>query len=268
MRSPASTFDLRTALSNEIEAAIEALSQGDSGRKAIHACRVRLKRARALARVGHIGAPGLSAVFDDSARSIMQSLAGARDLSALAQTARTLAKQSRKKTARAELKAIAEDLEAARENLPQVDLAAINAGLRDLHSLAQVWPEASERQIRRGARRIVRRARRAWRKARNPTASAERRHDLRQREKDRLYAATLLGDAWPVKRRLTRNRTLTELLGQEHDIRLLITRLTAPSTASGGPHDGEAALRVLRRRQAKLMRRSRRVSAQLHRKRA
>ncbi len=88
MRSPGSAFDLREALCEEVRGAIQALEGGDGGKKAVHAARVRLKRARALARVGHAFAPGLAAVFNDSARAIMSSLAEARNLAALAKAAR------------------------------------------------------------------------------------------------------------------------------------------------------------------------------------
>ena len=83
MRSPGPAFDLRAALSRELRGAATALDAGDKP-KAIHQARVRLKRARALARVGHACAPGLSNVFNDSARAVMRTLAQVRDLAALA----------------------------------------------------------------------------------------------------------------------------------------------------------------------------------------
>ena len=75
MRSPESAFDLRAALSEELTAAIDELDASSSDFRAVHRCRVRVKRARALARVGHSGAPGLSGVFNDTARGVMRMLA-------------------------------------------------------------------------------------------------------------------------------------------------------------------------------------------------
>src|SRR6185295_8079666 len=141
MRSPGSPFDLREALSEEVRAAIQALEGSDGKPKAVHAARVRLKRARSLARVGHAFAPGLAGVFNDSARAIMGSLAEERNLAALAKTARGLAKQSKKRASK-ELGAVRETLEGARDAAAPVDYATVNTGLRDLLALAQVWPEA------------------------------------------------------------------------------------------------------------------------------
>jgi len=263
MRSPGSTFDLRTALSDEVRGALAKLEAGDGGRKAVHACRVRLKRSRSLARVGHTFAPGLSAVFNDSARSIMRSLAESRNLAALAKAARSLAKKSKKRAA-AGLKSASAALEREREAATPVDLAAVSAGLRDLLALAQVWPEASPRQVKRGARRVLRRARRAWRKGSDPDAPAEKRHEWRQREKDRLYAAALMDDVWPRAHRHGANKRLVDRLGREHDLMLLTQRLEASPSLAGDEASAGAALKAVRARRKRLARRARRVAMRLH----
>jgi len=262
MRSPGSTFDLRASLSEEVRGAIGEL-EGGGDAKAVHACRVRLKRARSLARVGHTFAPGLSAVFNDSARGIMGSLADARNLSALARSSRRLAKRSKKRAA-AGLKTAGDALEAAREAAAPIDLAAVNAGLRDLLALAQVWPEASARQVKRGARRVVRRARKAWRQGSEREASADKRHAWRQREKDRLYAAALMEDVWPARRRHAANQRLVDLLGREHDLMLLTQRLEASPSLAGDEASATAALKALKVRRKQLTKRARRVAARLH----
>ncbi|MFZ2032028.1 MAG: CHAD domain-containing protein [Vitreimonas sp.] len=266
MRSPGSTFDLRAALSDEVRGALAALEDG-GGEKAIHACRVRLKRARSLARVGHAFAPGLSAVFNDSTRAIMHSLADTRNLAALAKTSRILAKRSKRRAA-AGLKAANQALEAAREAAAPLDLEAVNAGLRDLLALAQVWPEASPRQVRRGARRLVRRARKTWRQGSKKDAPEKQRHLWRQRESDRLHAAALLDDAWPRRRRRRQSERLVSFLGREHDVMLLTQRLKANPAIAGDVAGASAALKVLRKRQRRLAKRARRTAARLHEGRA
>jgi hypothetical protein len=138
MRSPGAAFDLRATMTQELNAALEELDAG-SGPKAMHRCRVRLKRARAVGRVGRSVAPGLAAVFNDSARTVMRQLGQARDLTALADTARTLAVKARRKNAPGLLHA-ADALETARLHLPERDLETIRAGIRDLIALAQVCP--------------------------------------------------------------------------------------------------------------------------------
>lgn len=264
MRSPGAAFDLRAALTAEIRGALDELNGGAARPKAVHRCRVHLKRARALARIGRACAPGLAAVFNESARGIMRSLAQARDLAALAACARDVSKHAGKK-ARAALIAVAETLDAARAALPPLNLEAVRVGLRDLLALAQVWPEASARQMHRGAERIARRARRACRRGRGASISAHR-HEWRKREKDRLYAVALLGASWPDdrKRRRKSSERLAEALGHERDALLLIHRLEAePALAANRPVG--RALAALQLRRQKLARRADRIGALLHR---
>ncbi len=268
MRSPAAAFDLRAALSDEIRAALDELGAAPLTAKAVHRCRVRLKRARALARVGRACAPGLSAVFNESARAVMHALSHARDLAALSAAARTTARKGSRKQAAA-LRAAADTLAALELKLPALDVDAIGAGLRDLLAMAQVWPEASPRQIERGARRIVRRARQARRRGRASTIAA-RRHQWRKREKDRLYAAMLLDGAWPAnrKRRLARNERLGDALGRERDALLLVERLAQEPDLAGGSESAIRARKALARRLKRLGRRADAIGDALHSGRA
>lgn len=231
--------------------------------KAVHRCRVRVKRARALARVGSAGAPGLAGVFNDTARTVMRTLAQARDEAALADAARELSRKARRKTAAA-LDAMAESLDAARRAAPGLNMEATRAGLRDLLALAMVWPDASARQIRRGARRIVRRARRARRRG-FAAKAASARHEWRKREKDRFYAALLLDGAWPCARRRKLGGRLGETLGEEHDMMLLLERLKAEPELAGHARKASArAMKALRRRRRRLARRADALGARLH----
>jgi CHAD domain-containing protein len=253
MRSPGPAFDLRAALSEEIRAAIDELDQSAGKAKALHRAHVRLKRARALARVGHACAPGLSSVFNDSARAVSHQLGRWRELTVLAEAARAAAKNADKKAAKA-LDLVASAFVAATESAPDIDTA--RTGLKDLLALAQVWPNASPRQIYKGAQRIARRARFARRKS---GKSAAHRHEWRKREKDRLYAALLLGKAWPDSRRRKTSEKLGDTLGEERDAELLLERLsTAPIAAP------QRALRALRRRREKLARRANTLGRRLH----
>lgn len=262
MRSPASEFDLRAALVKEVQAASADLSAADERPKAIHRCRVRLKRARALARVGSAGAPGLASLFNDTARSVMRNLAPARDLSALAEAARVVATQSSAKESRA-LEFVAGQLSALAAGAPATDAEALRSSLRDLLALANVWPEASPNQIRKGAMRIARRARRA-RKRGLGAGCANRRHDWRKREKDRFFAALILGGAWPGKRRRRIAEHLGDVLGQERDVLLLIDRLQLNPVLAGDAKTLRRALRALETRRAGLAARADRIGARLH----
>ena len=268
MRSPAAAFDLRAALSNEINDAIAELTTVSAKAKAIHRCRVHLKRARALARVGSTCAPGLATVFNDSARSVMHALSTARDLDALAQAARDTAKKAKKKQASA-LNLAADHLEDESALLPPPDLDDAHSALRDLLALAHVWPEASPRQIRRGAERIIHRARRACRRGRGSETSSER-HEWRKREKDRLYTAELLGASWPDRRKKRRKRSakLGQALGIERDNLLLLDRLERQPSITGDERATRAAAKAVRRRLAQLSRRADDLGLKLHAKNA
>lgn len=265
MRSPGAAFDLRAAMAQELNAALEELDAG-GGPRALHRCRVRLRRARTLARIGRVVAPGLASVFNESARSVMRTLAQARDISVLADTARLLAVTARTKDAEA-LVATADKLDADRVALPELDRQSVRVGIRDLIALAQVWPEPSARQIRSGAKRIARRARRAYRRGRG-AQDAPPRHEWRKREKDRFYAANLMEQAWPAPRRRKRGETLTHLLGLERDALLLIERLETEPMLAGDASAAARAQRVLHKYRRRLQKRADRVGHRLHAGRA
>ena len=261
MRSPGAAFDLRAAMTQELNAALEELdSRG--GPKALHRCRVRLKRARALARLGKVVAPGLASVFNESARSVMRALAQAHDLVALADTARLLAETANDRSAEA-LVATADALDAARDALPDFDNQDVRVGVKDLVALAQVWPEPSARQIREGAKRIAKRARRTRRRGRR-AAETSLRHEWRKREKDRLYAVTLMEGAWPRRRRRKQSETLGHLLGLERDALLLIERLETEPALAGDVSNATRARRALSKYCGSLRRRADRLGGQLH----
>src|SRR5690606_34875172 len=139
MRSPGPAFDLRAALTEELRAAIDELETVQADPKAVHRCRVRVKRARALARIGRACAPGLSTVFVDSARSLMRNLALSRDQAALSEAARVAARTSGKRASEA-FEAVANSIEYAATTRYALNLEAARASLKDLSALAQVWP--------------------------------------------------------------------------------------------------------------------------------
>lgn len=261
MRSPGAAFDLRATMAHELNAALEELDSG-SGLKALHRCRVRVKRARALGRVGKAVAPGLAAVFNESARAVMRPLGQARDLIALADTARMLAETANNKSAAALIHA-ADALETASEHLPGIDLEGVRSGIRDLMALTQVWPEPSARQIKAGAKTVAKRARRARRDGRR-AKDAPPRHEWRKREKDRYYAANLLHDAWPGPRRRKAGDTLGHLLGKERDALLLVERLAVEPALAGDEAGAERARRALDKYTKRLRKKADKVGDQVH----
>src|SRR5262249_8592816 len=141
-----------------------------------------------------------------------------------------------------------------------LDAEAIHTALKDLLALAQVWPEASARQIRRGAERVAKRAKRARKHAIGESA-AEPRHEWRKREKERLYVAEILDKAWPYQRKRASTERLTATLGRERDARLLTERLTH---SAANDHAGtKKALEALKRRRKRLVRRADKIGRKL-----
>ena len=261
MRSPGPAFDLRAALSEELRGAIDELESATLKAKAVHHCRVRIKRARALARIGRACAPGLSSVFVDSARALMRNLALARDPAALSEAARIAARRSKKETAAA-FATVAHSIDETAASHPTLNLEAARAGLKDLLALAQVWPEASHRQIRRGAKRLDRRARRARRRGVG-SVDPVRRHEWRMREKDRYFATEILGDAWPGKRKRKTGERIGDALGGERDALLLMERLVAEPELAGEERALRRALKALNRRRGRLARRANKLAARM-----
>jgi hypothetical protein len=266
MRSPAPAFDLRTTLARELTDALGQLDKAALSGRAVHRCRVHIKRARAVARVGKVCAPGLAAVFNESARATMRTLANARAATALSEAAQATAEGAGKKSAVA-LGALAASLAPndAAANAP--DIQGARASLKDLLALAQVWPEASPRQMRKGAERIARRAKRARRRALH-CDDPELLHLWRKREKDRLYAAELLAASWPHRRLRKLSDKLTAVLGDARDVRLLQDRLEAAALTCGSPQADRRALRALERRFEELHASADRLGEKLRRKRA
>lgn len=261
MRTPGPAFDLRAALNEELRLAASELESAALEPRAVHQCRVRIKRARALARVGRAVAPGLSSVFVDSARALMRNLAHARDTAALKEAARDAAKKGGKRTAAA-FDAVTQSIDDTSAARPGVNIDAARAALKDLAALAQVWPEASPRQIRRGAKRLARRAHGARERGAG-SVDPVRRHEWRKREKDRFYAASILGDAWPGRRRRKLTEKIGDALGGERDALLLMERLVAEPELAGGEKALQRALKTLNRRRMRLARRANALAAHM-----
>ncbi len=254
MRKPGPAVDLRAALSEELRIAMAQLESTPAEARAVHQCRVRVKRARALARLGRVSAPGLSSVFLDSARGLMRNLAHARDIAALGEAAKAGAKKGDKR-ASAAFATVAHAIQETAASRPQPDFESARSALKDLLALAQVWPEASHRQIRRGAKRLIRRASRA-RERGVGSVDPVRRHEWRKREKDRFFAASILEEAWPGKRRRKLTEKIGDALGGERDALLLMERLVAEPELAGDEKALRRALKALNRRRAKLARRA------------
>jgi hypothetical protein len=262
--SAPAAFDFRAALIQQVQAALVACVGPTLSPKAVHDCRVHLKRARALARLGRYSAPGLAKVFNDAARAVMIGLSHDRDLAALAAASRTLARACGKRT-RLALETCAATLDQERRALPPINTDHVRKHIRDLQALAQVWPECTSAHVVKGVNRILRRARTAYREARR-AEDPDHRHAWRKREKDRLYSVELLGEHWPrgLRRRFKANLALGDLLGQEREVMLLVDKLRHNRDMAGGEEAAARAIETCETRLRGLRKRARRLGARLH----
>lgn len=256
-------FDVRDAMRTQLDAALVALDAVKPS-DAVHRCRTALKRARALARLAARAEPGLSGQMIARIRPVMQRFDAVRDADALEACARRFA-EAMEGEARGALRTVARKLAAERRAAPPPPLEEARADVRALIALLPAWPVIAPDIIREGARRLARRARRAYLRARD-TGAIEDRHTWRKREKERLYAALLLGAEWPkdTPRRRRRGQALGEALGAERDAGLLIARLAQDPALAGAPDDADRALAALMRRQDELNRVAARLGRALH----
>jgi CHAD domain-containing protein len=255
-------FALGPAIRQELAHAAAALTDPNRAR-AVHQGRVRIKRARALARIAipSIGAPART--FNDAARDVLGALSAARDLDALEACARNLIARAGPMQA-VGFAALIRALHVARGDIAEPDLAAAQAGVVALIGQAADWPILNEAAVRAGVTRMARRAGRTFLRAFD-TAEEERRHDWRKREKDRAYAIELLGAAWPrgVKRRRRRAKRLAAALGLERDVLLL--RAFAKAMPAMEHRTVKPAIRALTRLHRRLAARADRLGEALHR---
>ena len=211
-------FDVRTALRAELTAARSAL-RNDDATFAVHQGRVRLKRIRALARLCLPNDRDAAKTLNAAARAAMAGLSDVRDLAALEAVARELG-----------VGKIADALAAKRAALGPPPIAAARRKLAAVSSAIARMPDMNAADLQAGVARLARRARKACAAARGDR-EPDARHTWRKREKDRLHALDVLGDAWPrgIRRRRRTGKRLARALGAERDVLLLIEMLRADS---------------------------------------
>ena len=214
--------------------------EGD-GPQAIHEARKALKRLRAVLRLcrPYLGKQRYrqeNTILRDAGRS----LSGARDAQVLIETLdglrEPLAEElpddiwSRFRDAlSADARALGDPDDKERANV-----ASALAGVRARVELWQLPDDRGPEALAPGLRRIYSRARRARRKAREQ-AIPENLHELRKRTKDVWYSAQLLARVRPKRIAKLRRRAhrLADVLGEDHDLAVLLERAAAKPEAFG-----------------------------------
>jgi CHAD domain-containing protein len=252
-RAPVGGRGFRARLGREVAEALRCLGD-ELTPDAVHAARLALKRARALARVGSAWAAPEAAAFNREAQTALRVLGAWRDADVQRQTASHVGRNAPPEL-RADLRAFVRQGGGPMRGDARGRMAKLKAALANLQAMASAWPRTPRGGFVAGIARVIRRARRGWKRA-GGTRDARARHRWRRREKERLHAAQLLASAWPagVRARRRVNRRLDATLGEERDLVLLWMRLrsgaTGRATVSGRIHLGHRIKRLQRQADA------------------
>jgi CHAD domain-containing protein len=222
---------LRRVVVERARAAAAHLREEEEPARAVHEARKRSKEARAALRLlrGSLGAEADRAARD-ALRSAARRLAPARDAEA---TAATLEKLRHAQRLLRRERLPAEEALAARR---RAAAERLTAGFRDevaavFEGAAAALPEvayAGGDAVEGALARLYRRGRRAMRAART-SGGEDDYHRWRHDAKDLWYAVRLFEAAWPgpLAALAEELRSLSLLLGEEHDLTVLRTTLAA-----------------------------------------
>jgi CHAD domain-containing protein len=255
---------LRRIARGQIELASDRLESGDDVAEAVHEARKSLKRLRAVVRLARD--PLGDEIYrseNHAYRDTGRELSAARDAQVLGETLDALTDRYRREIgddAFAGLReAIAADAEAAHERIA-ADAGAVEevrAGLGAARDRVATWPLPEHEDasvLAPGFERIYKRGRRALKAARQDPAD-ENLHELRKRAKDLWHAAQILRPVSPrrMKRLARRAHALSDLLGDDHDLAVLLDAARERYRTLGR---GELALlrALVGRRRARLQR--------------
>jgi CHAD domain-containing protein len=223
---------VRQCAREQLADAVEQLeSAADDAVTAVHEARKDLKKTRALLRLVR-PALGRRAYRreNDALRDIGLALSGARDADVRIATARSLAEHATGRLPADVFDALDEALAlegAGGAHDPARFTPAIEA-LRGAELRVEAWPleDADWDAVLAGLTRAYARGRDAFATART-TPQPELLHAWRKRAKDLWYHQRLLAPAWPdvLGAQAEAAHVLSELLGDDHDLAVLVERL-------------------------------------------
>lgn len=243
----------------QMDRALGQVREGGTDAGAVHETRKALKRLRALLRLFRPGI-GEQAFHAENAhlRDIGRSLSGARDRHVLLETAERLAADA-SDAEREHIAALRHAILAANGDAAPAKAKPTIARLAEAkRRLAQLeLPPGGYGIVAGGLEKSYRRARRAFRHA-YEAPSDEIFHEWRKGAQNHWRQMALLSHAWPdyLGARAKEARELSQLLGDDHDLALLVGFLPsqtealgpgAPGIIEGAARRRQAALRALAR---------------------
>jgi CHAD domain-containing protein len=268
---------VRACAREQLEGAVTQLEQvAEDPVEAIHEARKHLKKTRALLRLVRpaLGGKGYRRE-NDALREAGLALSDARDADVLVETAQKLAERAAGRLPADVLAQLCEALaaeaaagRAAASGSGQGPVPEVAEALRAAVERVERWPleGAGWDDVVAGAARAYGRGCATFTVARDkPTP--EHLHEWRKRGKDLWYHARLLRDIWPpvMTAQIEQAHTLTELLGDDHDLAVLAERLRAPAPlAPAVDAEREALLALATERGAELRAEATRLGRRLY----
>lgn len=267
---------LRRVAFAELEIAHNALHAPPERHSGVHSARKCLKRLRSLLLLARPGMPEPAfATLTDRLAGIARGLAAARDAAALIDATDKLERETGPGPGLGPLHSLRAWLHkrrhAAEQNLEKSAASDAMRGLLELRpsfaSLA-VYPD-DFRSLAVGLRRCYRAARQSFRHA-FASARDEDLHEWRKTVQHHWRQMQLLTPCWPseLSARADAARALSQLLGDDHDISLLIRLISTPTMLFGTPEETSAFLKRCRRRHKALRKEARKQGERLFAERA
>src|SRR4051812_2395993 len=249
---------LREVARDQLEPAAEGLAEEDDRVEAVHDARKRIKKTRSALRLARPGMrKGDFRAENRALRDAGRALSGARDADVMVETIEKLGERYGAHIAAPAVAAVRNRLADRARKLRDDSGDAGAETLSALAASAEHWlVQGDERDVLvPGIRRTYSRGREEFARAeRRPTA--ENLHEWRKRVKDLWDQERLLGEAWPgvVEAEAAEAKTLSKLLGDDHDLAVLAELLEAEPDLTADPAaDRDELLRLIDRRRAELL---------------
>ncbi len=247
---------LRRVAFAELELAHGALATPPERHSGVHSARKCLKRLRSLLLLARPGMPEPAFLtLTDRLAAIAKGLAPARDAAALADAVDKLERETGQGPGLAPIQSLRAWLlkrrHAAEQNLERSAASDAMRGLLELRPAfagLAVYPD-DFRSLAKGLRRCYRTTREAF----QHTFEADRDEDIHEWRKGVQHhwrQMQLLAPCWPseLTARAEAARSLSQILGDDHDISLLMRLVSTPTMMFGSPDETAAFLKRCRRR--------------------
>ena len=247
---------LRRVAFGELEIAQGALASPPDRHSGVHNARKCLKRLRSLLLLARQGMPDpVFANLTDRVAGIAKGLAAARDAQALIDAVGKLERETEPGPGQGPIHSLRSWLEkrrhAAEQNLERSAASDAMRGLLEIRPAfagLAVYPD-NFRPLAKGLRLCYRATRNSFQQA-FVTESDEDLHEWRKGVQHHWRHMQLLAPCWPseLTARVEAARSLSQLLGDDHDIALLCQLVLTPTMTFGSPEETAAFLKRCRKR--------------------